>query len=158
MVYQMWTIHESNSDGAPKDAQFWLEPVSVNGSLAFFYFRFDPTGPIEPVFKDMKLYPVGVLPLPMDPLDPWHEGDEGLRIKYLMRALDIKGKGRGDPLAQRLEGTFTAIKGGKNVFSSARLYIFPHGEKDGRDWFVFDVNVPGQSQVEDGTAHGDGKK
>jgi hypothetical protein len=103
-------------------------------------------------------YPVGVKDLDAGKLPKWSE-DATVRQKYMTAAESVKGAGRKEPLATRLEGTFTH-GGSEHV---ARIYHFPEAREDGRHWSVLDIVSPSGSAPASalesgggGTGHGDG--
>lgn len=161
---KIWTLHAATGDGAyllPPGSQFWFEPVSTDGSLSFFYLRFEKEK-MDECFRNMKMYPVGVKELQKPPLPPWDAGNAPRCKQFMDQAVQVKREGRDIPLYVRLEGRFWAPTAPGEYeqefdvkeFEIARFYHFPALEC-GRDWFVFDIISPGKVKVQDGTGHGD---
>jgi hypothetical protein len=147
-----WVFNGSQGAGAPlipKGSRFWLHAVNADGSPAYFTLH-DPTDGMNHCFKNRKLYPVGVNKIQVDRLTPWKDGDPAIAQEHMGAAIKVRNKGRSDPLAARLEGTFTV---GSNL-EVVRIYCFPGQQKDGRDWMVFDI-ISNYAVQEDGTGHGD---
>ena len=163
-----WTIHEnmeSDIQLIPAGSQFSLEPISVNGEIAFYRMTFTDNK-IDSSLQGLNLYPVGIvdLPAPSDKLPPW--GNSSTDGKSHDAALAIRQLARKNSTATRLEGAFVLPKGGTipNETLIFRLYYFAGAETNGHDWIVVDFVASGTSQprgaglphiLEDGTAHGD---
>jgi hypothetical protein len=160
-----WTILDADGSGRKlfaEGSQFKLEPQPAGGEPLFYRLRAGKL--IDKCFDGMPFYPMGVRDLKVGKLPKWDPKDANVRNKYLAAAEDAKQKGRDDPLARRLEGTFT-FDGASAV---ARIYYFTGVRpEDRRDWIIFDAVTPGGSGARslsaaaaggggDGTAHGDG--
>lgn len=160
-----WTILDSDGSGRSlltEGSQFKLEPDSATGETLFYRLRAGKL--IDKCFEGRPFYPMGVRELKVSPLLPkWDPKSANVRNAYLAAAEDVKQRGRKDPLATRLEGTFKF----DGVNAVARIYYFSGARQDGRDWIIFDAVTAGGSGARslsaaaaggggDGTAHGDG--
>jgi hypothetical protein len=156
---KQWSILASKDAGGkliPEGAQFSLEPEPATGDPVYYRLRAGTL--MDRSLDGRPFYPVGVKDLDAGKLPKWSE-DATVRQKYMTAAESVKGTGRKDPLATRLEGTFTA-GGTRHV---ARIYHFPNAREDGRHWSVLDIVSPSGSAPASalesgggGTGHGDG--
>jgi hypothetical protein len=155
--WKVWVIRDSEGDGGPllpKNNEFWLEPVQVNGTAAYFCLRSEPKK-MHPCFQNKSFYPLGFSQIPVDPLPPWKDDPTILQI-YRDAARKVRQTGLQNPTVARLEATIQ-VDGGEDT---ARIYAFPGAQQDGRDWMVFDLIAGPSSQPvpeQDGTANGDPK-
>lgn len=161
---RQWTILDSDGSGSTLTAegsQFKLEPQPSDGAVLFYTLRAGTA--LNKCFDGRPFYPVGVRDLKVGSLPKWDRDDPKVRKAYLKAAETAKKKGRKDPLATRLEGTFKH----NDASAVARIYYFKGVRQDGRDWIVFDIVTPRGSGARslsaaasadggDGTAHGDG--
>lgn len=163
-----WTILDSDGSGktfTPEGSQFKLEPQPPVGEVAFYRLRAGKL--IDKRFDGRPFYPVGVRKPAVSALPKWNPQDANVRNRYLDTAKTVKERGRQDPLAARLEGTFK-VNGSSAV---VRIYFLQGVREDGRDWIVLDVLTPegvkartlsaaatpdAQTGGGDGTGHGDG--
>jgi hypothetical protein len=160
---KLWTLHASMEPGGdviPTGAQFWLQPMSIDGEIVYYKLCFEQG--LGECLQGMKLYPVGVTHMQIATLPAW-DGSTAVAGKYRQAALDVRSNGRHHPQFKRLEGTFKRDTDGGPEHLIARIYCFPHGETNGHDWFVFDIILcaneeplaQGVHPEEDGVAHGD---
>jgi hypothetical protein len=152
---KVWTIHGGSGQVGtliPKDCTFWLEPVDVNGQTV--YYTMHPESGVHACLNGLTLYPVGWKDLAHAPLQPWQENCPDIAAAYQKEADHIGEVGGTNPVAKRLEGTFTYENKNKIETLVARIYCFPGGEQGRKDWLVFDV-IAEKLTEEDGTAHGD---
>jgi hypothetical protein len=163
-----WTILASEGAGGkfvPEGSQFSLEPQSATGTPGFY--RMHVVKGMHPSFEGRLFYPMGVKDIDARQLPKWNAADPVVRRTYMSAAEAVKRTGRADPLAARLEGTFTV----GNTSSVARIYHFPNTRADGRHWSVFDIAAPTSGSATtasapgslepaddpgDGTGHSDG--
>jgi hypothetical protein len=162
---RQWTILDSDGSGkklSPEGCQFTLEPNPPVGEVLCYRLRAGKG--IDPRFDGRPFYPVGVRGLTFSSLPAWNTKDPKVRNIYLDAAERVKGLGRIDPLAARLESTLK-INGSSAV---ARIYLLKGVRQDGRDWIVLDIVTPKGATARtlsaaaaadddgDGTGHGDG--
>jgi hypothetical protein len=159
-----WSVLASAGAGGKfiaEGSQFSLEPQPAAGDPVFY--RLHVVKGMHPSFEGRPFYPVGVRGINTRRLPKWKADDATVRQTYMDAAESVKRMGRGDPLAARLEGTFTV--GGTSFV--ARIYHFPYAREDGRHWSVFDIASPDGGSARtpapgpldtggDGTGHGDG--
>jgi hypothetical protein len=159
---KVWTLHESMDPGGdviPAGSQFWLQPVSIDGEIAYYEFCFDQG--LGECLRGMKLHPVGVTRMIFDyPLPPW---SKETNPQYHQRALDVRSAGRSKPYFRRLEGIFERDTDNGIEHLIARIYCLSQGETNKHDWIVFDIILcPNVEMIDkkehpfqDGVAHGD---
>jgi hypothetical protein len=161
---KQWTILDADGSGkklCPEGSQFTLEAQPPSGEI--LCYRLHAGKLIDQRFDGRPFYPVGVRGLTFSSLPAWSK-DAKVRNLYLDAAERVKGLGRIDPLAARLEST-VKINGSSAV---ARIYLLKGVRQDGRDWIVLDIVTPKGSAARtlsaaaagdddgDGTGHGDG--
>jgi hypothetical protein len=151
---KVWTIHGTGEDSGvvlKKDAQFSIQPVTVNGAVA--YYSLQSTGGLDPALLTTNFYPLGWKSVSgHTPLIPWKE-DTTTADTYQAEADRVANSALKDPLVQRLEGTFTYHTEKYPII--ARIHYFKDGEQGPKDWLVFDI-ITAHRNREDGTAHADG--
>jgi len=159
-----WTILDSDGSGKSlfaEGSQFKLEPQPSGDETLFYRLRAGKL--IDKCFDGRAFYPMGVRDLKVAKLPKWDPKSPNVRNAYLAAAEDAKQRGRSDPLARRLEGTFKF----DGTSAVARIYYFTGIRQDGRDWIIFDAVTVRGSGVRslsaaaagsggDGTGHGDG--
>ncbi len=168
----VWTIHHIDGQVGQvigKDCQFRLESHKDADTGELLYYRIRAIsngspgqGGMHDKLKGTVMYPLGFDQLDEKQVSPWDEKNSCVKDEWGLQAGNIHVASLKDGFAIRLEGQVPDFVIKDHEILIIRMFVFPNGVKNGNTFMVFDLfshkrTAQGENELEDGTAHGEGK-